>query len=115
MYYDLCVHLDMNDPSLLGLTINNVVNYMAALPDEQYRVRVVVNGPAVQLFRQGSCPQEEKVAEMAAQGVTFAVCANALKAFNVTEAELLPACEVVAAGIVELVRLQREGYAYLRP
>ena len=29
--------------------------------------------------------------------------------------ELIDGCEVVPAGIVELIRLQQEGFAYIKP
>lgn len=115
MNYDLCVHLDMNDPSLLGLSLNNITNYMAALPEEKFHVCLVVNGPAVQLFKRESCPQAERVAALAARGVRFTLCINALESFTVRPADLLPECEINPAGVVELVRLQREGYAYIKP
>ena len=113
--YDLCVHVDQNDPALLGLALNNIANYMAALPDEKFRVRLVANGPAVQMFKQGVTPHDARVAELASKGVTFALCANAIKAFSVDKDALISGCEVVPAGVVELVHLQREGFAYIKP
>ncbi len=113
--YDLCVHVDQNDPALLGLALNNIANYMAALPDETFRVCLVANGPAVQLFKSGATPHDARVADLAAKGVTFSMCANALKAFNVGKDALINGCEVVPAGVVELVRLQRAGFAYIKP
>ena len=113
--YDLCVHVDQNDPGLLGLALNNIANYMAALPGETFRVRLVANGPAVQLFKSGATPHDARIAELAAKGVTFALCANALKAFSVDKQALVSGCEVVPAGVVELVQLQRAGFAYIKP
>lgn len=115
MNYDLVVHVDMNDASRLGLALNNIANYLAALPGERCRVRLVANGPAVQLFRKISCPHAARIAKLAADGVTFALCANALKAFGLSPDELFSAVEIVPAGVVELVRLQREGFAYIKP
>lgn len=113
--YDLCVHVDQNDPALLGLALNNIANYMAALPNETFRVRLVANGPAVQMFKMDATPHGARVTELASKGVTFALCANALKAFNVDKATLVSGCEVVPAGVVELVQLQRAGFAYIKP
>ena len=115
MNYDLVVHVDLNDAGILGLALNNIANYCAALPDEKFRVRMVVNGPAVQLFRRATCPHAERISELSAKGITFALCANALRSFSVASEELLPSCEIIPAGIVELIRLQREGFAYIKP
>ena len=115
MNYDLVVHVDMNDAGILGLALNNITNYLAALPDENCTVRLVANGPAVQMFRKDTCAHADRITDLASHGVTFALCANALKNFSVNHDELLATCEVVPAGVVELVRLQRAGFAYIKP
>ncbi len=114
MNYDLSVHIDMGDPDILGLSIRNIIHYIAALPGETMRVRLVANGPAVQLFTK-TCLYADDIADLASKGVTFAMCTNAMKKFEVSSDDLLPACEIVPAGVVELVRLQREGFAYIKP
>jgi hypothetical protein len=43
------------------------------------------------------------------------VCNNALSMSGINPAELLDLCEVIPAGIVELIRLQHEGFAYVKP
>lgn len=114
MNYNLCVHVDMNDPAIAGLALGNIANYKAALPGEIFRVRLVANGGGVCQFR-ADAPHADKIAELKAAGVEFAVCANALKKFEVAPEAVHPACEVVSAGVVELVKLQREDFAYIKP
>lgn len=115
MYYDLVIHVDDNDPKRLNLAFNNYANYAAALPGEDYRVVMVANGPAVQLFTRAQGELGARAAQLMAQGLKLCVCNNALKAFGVDAADLWDGVEVVPAGVVEVVRLQREGFAYLRP
>ena len=43
------------------------------------------------------------------------LCANALADTKIDHARLWPGCSVVPAGLVEVVRLQREGFAYIKP
>ena len=43
------------------------------------------------------------------------MCKNALDANKMTAADLWPGCEVVPAGLVEIVELQNKGFAYIRP
>ena len=52
---------------------------------------------------------------LAQAGVSFRVCANAMKKVPITKEDLLPCVEVVPAGVVEIVRLQREDFAYIKP
>ena len=39
----------------------------------------------------------------------------AMKKVPITKEDLLPCVEVVPAGVVEIVRLQREDFAYIKP
>lgn len=115
MYYDLIIHVDDNDPARLNLAFNNVANYKAGLPGENFRVVMVANGPAVQLFTRANAEQKARGAALMAEGLSIRLCNNALKAFQVSAEDLWEGCEVVPAGVVEIVKLQREGFAYLRP
>jgi intracellular sulfur oxidation DsrE/DsrF family protein len=76
---------------------------------------MVVNGPAAQLLKKENAEQAERGAKLMDSGLTIRVCNNALKAFNVDPADLWEGVEITPAAIVEIVKLQREGYAYLRP
>ena len=114
MYYDLLIHVDDNDPKRLNLAFNNYANYIAAV-DEEFRVVMVVNGPAAQLLKKENAEQAERGAKLMDSGLTIRVCNNALTAFNVDPADLWEGVEITPAAIVEIVKLQREGYAYLRP
>lgn len=114
MTYKACFHVDLNDLNRLQLALNNVGNFLNAKPEGT--CVVVVNGPAVNLFRQGDDNEvASRVHELGQRGVGFRVCNNALHAFSIKAEELLPQCEVVAAGIVELVDLQNSGFAYIKP
>jgi intracellular sulfur oxidation DsrE/DsrF family protein len=115
MYYDLIIHVDDNDPKRLNLAFNNYANYAAALPGEEYRVVMVVNGPAAQLLKKENADLAARGAELMKQGLAIRVCNNALKSFAVDAADLWEGVAIVPAGIVEVVKLQREGFAYLRP
>ncbi len=53
--------------------------------------------------------------ELSGKGVRFLICSNSLKNFDIPLEILLDPCETVKAGIVELVRLQAEGFAYVKP
>ena len=47
-------------------------------------------------------------------GVSFAACRNTLDTMDLDETDLVDV-DVVPEGAVEVIRLQNEGYAYLRP
>lgn len=93
----------------------DIKNYGAALPDETFRVALMASSGAVKLFRKAKLGATFKLAGLRAKGVAFKLCANSLKKFTIPEKELIDGCEAIPTGIVEMVRLQREGYAYVKP
>lgn len=115
MDYNLVLHIDSKDAAILQLLLRNAANYLGALPNESFELVIVANGPAVLQFLKAEGSLEEKSAELATKGVKFRLCANALKDNGIKREELWPFCGVVPAGLVEIVRLQKEGYAYIKP
>ena len=114
MNYDLLVHVDLPDTGRFTMAIGNIANYIAALPEEKPQVILVANGGAAPLLC-GQPEESKKIRELMAHGVHFRVCANALRNAGLTPDNVFPGVEIVPAGVVELVRLQRKGFAYIKP
>lgn len=115
MEYDLILHIDCSDENIFRLVCRNANNYLNALPNEKFELHIVANGAAVTLFT-GAHPQLRELAEpLLTRGARFKICANALKDNNIDPVQLWPGCLIVPAGLVEIVRLQRAGFAYIKP
>ena len=113
MNYNVCLHLDARDPAMLGLVLRNAENYLNGLPGETFQLVVVANGGGAPLFAGDGAAFDElraKTAALMARGVRFRICANALAENDIAHDRLWPGC-----GLVEVVRLQREGFAYIKP
>lgn len=109
-------HIDADQEERLLMALENTRNLFKEIPPEQCSVHMVTNGKAVNLFRKDRAAAYG--AEMEAlykQGVHFKACRNAMAKNNVKKSDLLEICEVVPAGILELINLQREGFAYIKP
>ena len=115
MNYDLLVHVDLPDEARFVMALGNIGNYLAALPGETCRIVLLANGGAAKFLARKDTGQTEAIEKLAEAGVSFRVCANAMKKVPITKEDLLPCAEVVPAGVVEIVRLQREGFAYIKP
>ena len=115
MNYDLCLHMDSPDPALLRLTLANAANYMKGLLGEHFQLVIVANGPGVRHFSKANTEGASLAAPLQAKGLRILLCANALAANDMDADALWPGCEVVPAGLVEIVRLQRAGFAYIKP
>ncbi len=110
--YKVVLHVDAVG-GFLKTALTNAVNFAIALPGEELSLVLVVNGPAVtQLADKNIWPDLTKAAEA---GLCLRVCNNALRSTETRPESLFPQSEVVPAGIVELVRLQQQGYAYIKP
>lgn len=115
MDYNLILHLDSNDPDKFRLVARNARNYLKELPDEKFELHVVVNAGAVNLFTSKHPELRELAEPLMADGVRFKLCHNALDENGIDPVDLWPGCLVVPAGLVEVVKLQRSGFAYIKP
>ncbi len=116
MIYRAVFHIDRDDPGAFGLGLTNAANLLKAIPESHYDLVFVFNGPAVTLLRREACaPHHEEIHALQQARIAFKVCRNALSRFNINPEELIEGCEVIPAGIVALIDLQRDGYAYIKP
>jgi uncharacterized protein len=113
MHYDVLFHVDQ-DAQKLEMALTNVSNYLAGLPSEHFIAVLVVNGPAIQLMGKEDV-HAATLQELAARGLEVRVCQNAMRHFNLTPEWLNPVCRIVPAGVIEIVDLQRKGFAYIKP
>jgi len=127
MKLKLVVHV--NEPERWPVAISSITNFLNDAGDENADVVVVVNGAGVRGLVDGapktgiqgeacaimagaSIPEMER---LSTRGVTFLACHNALRSQNIDPEDLPSFVRVVAAGMTEMVRLQMDGYAYVKP
>ena len=113
--YDLLLHLDSFDANIFRLAARNANNYLNALPAEQFEIRVIANAGAVKLFVNQYKELRELAKPLVSRGVRFILCANAIAENQINRDEIWPECEIAPAGVVEIVKAQREGFAYVKP
>lgn len=106
------VHLlsGIGDEQETALTI--VENLVA--DDDAHDVVVVAQSRGIEAITTGG-ETARRVQALIDAGVTFKGCANALDAMGLDESDLVDGIEIVSVGALEVVELQQEGYAYLRP
>ena len=80
MSYDLCLHVDANDPAVLAFAFVNARNYMNGLPGKEFELVLVANGPAVKLFVPAQAELQKTAEELMARGLKLHLCKNALDA-----------------------------------
>jgi intracellular sulfur oxidation DsrE/DsrF family protein len=97
----------------------NVANYYAAQGDEVV-IEMVAYGPGLNMLIPGKSPVEDRISTMslALDNLTFSACGNTHRKMSEkagSEVALLDEAELTPSGVVRLIELQEQGYAYVRP
>ncbi|PZQ49945.1 MAG: hypothetical protein DI556_10270 [Rhodovulum sulfidophilum] len=118
----VAIHVDEDDPTRMNMALGNAENIQKYYDarGEEVAIEFVTNGPGLSMLRADISPVKDRIAKMAARmpGLTFSACANSIatiKKRDGIDVPLLPGVQVVDSGVVRLMQLQGEGYAYLRP
>ena len=59
-------------------------------------------------------PVKERVAQALKSGVQINACQNTMRAMKLAPADMLPEIGYVPSGVVEVMRKQQQGWAYIR-
>ncbi len=109
-------HVNRDDEETLLMALNNIENLLKDVSADEAAVYLVANGVAVSLFRRERAGQyASRIESLSGAAVHFFVCNNSLTNLGIKREDLLESCQVVPAGIVEIIRLQGEGCAYVKP
>lgn len=116
------IHVDENDPQVMNMALNNVANVSAYYESQgdEVVVELVAYGPGLNMFIPGKSPVEARISTMSLEmeNVSFAACGNTLQAMSKKaghDIELMDEASIVPSGVVRLIELQEQGYAYVRP
>jgi len=102
------------DPARWNLALNNVRNLQEDLGAGGVEIEVVAYGPGIGMLRLDAVANS-RVSEAVKAGVRVAACENTMRNQKLARADMHPQIAYVASGVVEIVRRQQEGWAYLRP
>lgn len=118
----VAVHVDQNDPHVMNMALNNVAN-MASHYEAQgdtVMIEVVAYGPGLNMYIPGKSPVADRISTMSLEmdNLTFAACGNTLRNMSKKQGKditLMDEAVVVPSGVVRLIELQENDYAYIRP
>lgn len=102
------------DPGKWNLALNNAKNVQQDLGAGNVDVEIVAYGPGIGMIKLES-PVGNRIREAMTSGVKVVACENTMTNMKLTKSDMLPSLGYVPAGVVELMKRQREGYAYIRP
>lgn len=102
------------DPKTWNLTLNNAKNVQQELGAKNVDVEIVAYGPGIGMLKFDSAVAN-RIDEAVGDGVKVVACENTMNALKLTRDDMLASSGFVPAGVVELMKKQKEGYAYIRP
>jgi uncharacterized protein len=118
----LVVQVDVNDPAIMNLALNNVSNVAQHYGDlgQKVEIEVVAFGPGLHMLRDDTSPVKARIKSMSETmpELAFSACGNTRENMMRAEAKDIPLisqARVVKAGAVRLMELQEQGWSYLRP
>jgi intracellular sulfur oxidation DsrE/DsrF family protein len=103
-----------NDPAKWNLALNNANNLQKDLGMDDVDLEIVVYGPGISMLKAGS-PVAPRIASALQAGVKVVACENTMAGQSLQKADMLPDIGYVQAGVVELMKKQQQGWAYIRP
>ncbi|MDP2878794.1 MAG: DsrE family protein [Sulfuricella sp.] len=103
-----------NEPQKWYLTLSNAKNVQQELGVKNVQIEVVVYGPGLDMVLLET-EIAEKIDEAASRGVRIVACENTMIGRKLTRADMYPSVGYVKTGVAELMKRQREGWAYIRP
>jgi intracellular sulfur oxidation DsrE/DsrF family protein len=120
--HKVAIQVSQNDKAQMDLALNNarnVIDYYKR-KGESVAVEIVTYGPGLHMLRVDTSPVKDRIAPMSLEnpGLKFIACGNTQA--NQSKAEgkevpLISEATVMPSGVVRLMELQAQGYAYIRP
>jgi intracellular sulfur oxidation DsrE/DsrF family protein len=120
--HKLVIHVDQNDADVMKLAMNNTknANELYAAKGDSLEVEIVCYSQGLHMLRDDTSPVKDEIHALrkAVPQVRFGACNNTKMGMEKREGKpvpIIPEATIVPAGIVRLVELQEQGYAYAKP
>ena len=120
--HKVAIQVNQNDKAVMDLALNNaknILDYYKA-KGETVAIEIVTYGPGLHMLRADTSPVKERIAPMSLENPNLAFIACGNTQANQAKAEgkpvtLISEAKVMPSGVVRLMELQKQGYAYIRP
>jgi len=115
--HKLVIQVSTDDVRTQNIAMNNAVNLQKALGQDNIIIEIVAYGPGLSMMTPKS-PASKRIPSLAMQDITFSACGNTkakMEAKSGKKIELVEGVQMVPAGVLRIMELQEQGYAYVRP
>ena len=115
--HKLVIQVSTDDVRTQNIAMNNAVNLQKALGQDNIIIEIVAYGPGLTMLTPKS-PASKRVPDLAMQDIIFSACGNTkakIEEKSGKEVKLVEGVRIVPAGVLRIMELQEQGYAYVRP
>ena len=102
------------DPAKWGLALNNAKNVQQELGAGKVDIEIVAYGPGIGMLK-AEAPTANRITEAVQSGIKVVACENTMTTQKLTKADMHAAIGYAPSGVVEIMKRQGEGWAYVRP
>jgi uncharacterized protein len=120
--HHLILQVNTNDPAAMNLALNNATNVVQyyAETGEPVKIEVVAFGPGLHMLRDDTSPVKARIETMALSSpeVSFKACGVTKENMRKTENKdipIIPQAQMVKSGVVHIMELEEQGWAYVKP
>jgi len=120
--HKLVLHVGANDLNSMKTALGNAKNAyeLYAKRGESLAIEIVANSGGLNMFRDDTSPVKQQIAELRKvdPNVVLSGCNNTkvtMEKLEGKEIAIIPEARLVPAGVVRMVELEEQGYAYVRP
>jgi intracellular sulfur oxidation DsrE/DsrF family protein len=108
------IQVSDNDPKKWHLALNNARNVQVDLGADRTEIEIVAYGPGIGMLK-ADAEVANRIEDAVAAGVKVVACENTMRAQKLSRDDMNGKIGYVMAGVVQIMRRQQQGWAYLRP
>ena len=115
--HKLVIQVSTDDERTQQMAMNNAINVQKELGMDNVIIEIVAYGPGLSMLTANN-PASERVPNLAMQDIVFTACGNTMDTIERATGEkvvLVEGVNIVQAGVVRIMELQEQGYAYVHP
>jgi intracellular sulfur oxidation DsrE/DsrF family protein len=105
-------HLTTSDSLAHRALVKQLTNFLTAAPGSQ--LEVVCHNNGITFLQKGLSGQVAFIDGLRGRGVDFVACENTMRERGILHEQLVAGVRTVKAGVVEVVRKQQLGWAYIK-
>ena len=102
-----------NDPARWNMILNNMINLREGVGNEGVEIELVAYSSGIAMLKADS-PVKARIADALKSGTIVNGCQNTMSNMKLVPADMVPDITYVPAGVVEVMRKQQQGWAYIR-